>query len=170
MKKKLFIGVLLSVFSFTMLHAAPVDFGSAKRIAREFCDWQSSAAKGDMLTCVYPKATKSGEFVPYYIFNVGEGNGFVIVSGDDNTLRRVLAYSETGAFDMENLPDNVRYWLGFYEEQVKLASKVNVPARKKFESHGTPIGLPCSARLVIIRLSPTICSVLSIIRQESGAW
>ncbi|MDE7356988.1 MAG: C10 family peptidase, partial [Bacteroidales bacterium] len=143
MKKKLFIGVLLSVFSFTMLHAAPVDFGSAKRIAREFCDWQSSAAKGDMLTCVYPKATKSGEFVPYYIFNVGEGNGFVIVSGDDNTIRRVLAYSETGAFDMENLPDNVRYWLGFYEEQVKLASKMSMPVRKSpVESHGTPIVAP----------------------------
>ncbi|MDE6694865.1 MAG: C10 family peptidase, partial [Bacteroidales bacterium] len=143
MKKKLFIGVLLSVFSFTWLHAAPVSLGSAKSIAREFCDWQSKATKGDMLTCVYPKATKSGEFVPYYIFNVGEGNGFVIVSGDDNTMRRVLAYSETGMFDMENLPDNVRYWLGFYEEQVKLASSSSAPVRKApVESHGAPIVAP----------------------------
>ncbi|MBD5397649.1 T9SS type A sorting domain-containing protein [bacterium] len=143
MKKKLFVGVLLSVFSLTWLHAAPVNLGSAKRIAREFCDWQSSAAKGDILTCVYPKSTKSDGFVPYYIFNVGEGNGFVIVSGDDNTVRNVLAYSETGAFDMENLPDNVRYWLGFYEEQVQLASQMNVPARKTGpESHGTPVVAP----------------------------
>ena len=143
MKKKLFVGVLLSVFSLTWLHAAPVNLGSAKRIAREFCDWQSSAAKGDILTCVYPKSTKSDGFVPYYIFNVGEGNGFVIVSGDDNTVRNVLAYSETGAFDMENLPDNVRYWLGFYEEQVQLASQMNVPARKKApEAHGIPIVAP----------------------------
>ncbi|MDE5610084.1 MAG: C10 family peptidase, partial [Bacteroidales bacterium] len=143
MKKKLFIGVLLSVFSLAWLHAAPVSLGSAKSIAREFCDWQSKATKGDMLTCVYPKATKSGEFVPYYIFNVGEGNGFVIVSGDDNTSRNVLAYSETGAFDMENLPDNVRYWLGFYEEQVKLASASSVPVRKlPVESHGEPIVAP----------------------------
>ena len=143
MKKKLFVGVLLSVFSLTWLHAAPVNLGSAKRIAREFCDWQSSAAKGDILTCVYPKSTKSDGFVPYYIFNVGEGNGFVIVSGDDNTMHRVLAYSETGSFDMENLPDNVRYWLGYYEEQVQLASQMNVPARKKpVESHGTPIVAP----------------------------
>lgn len=143
MKKKLFVGVLLSVFSLTWLHAVPVNLGSAKRIAREFCDWQSSAAKGDILTCVYPKSTKSDGFVPYYIFNVGEGNGFVIVSGDDNTVRNVLAYSETGAFDMENLPDNVRYWLGFYEEQVQLASQMNVPARKTGpESHGTPVVAP----------------------------
>lgn len=156
MKKKLFIGVLLGVFSLAWLSAAPVDLGSAKKIAREFCDWQNKATKGDMLTCVYPaKAAKSGERVPYYIFNVGEGNGFVIVSGDDNTSHDVLAYSETGAFDMENLPDNVRYWLGFYEEQVKLASESAAPVRKApVASHGDPIVAPLLGEICYNQAAP----------------
>lgn len=171
MKKKLFIGVLLGVFSLTMLQAAPVNLGSAKKIAREFCDWQSKAAKGDILTCVYPaKAAKSGEFVPYYIFNVGDGNGFVIVSGDDNTMRNVLAYSETGAFDMENLPDNVRYWLDFYEEQVQLASQMNVPARKApVASHGTPIVAPLLGDICYNQSEPynLLCPMDRMVGQRS---
>ncbi|MDE5609943.1 MAG: C10 family peptidase, partial [Bacteroidales bacterium] len=120
-------------------------------------------------TCVYPKATKSGEFVPYYIFNVGEGNGFVIVSGDDNTVRRVLAYSETGAFDMEKLPDNVRYWLGFYEEQVKLASASSAPVRKEFESHGTPIVAPLLGDISYNQDAPynILCPIDRTTRQRS---
>ena len=54
----------------------------------------------------------------YYVFNVGENEGFVIVSGDDDA-RAVLAYGDTGSFDANNIPDNVKYWLNRYKEQIE---------------------------------------------------
>ena len=54
---------------------------------------------------------------PYYIFNVQDSQGFVIVSGDDRTVP-ILGYTEVGSFDAENVPDNVRWWLQGYANQI----------------------------------------------------
>jgi Peptidase C10 family. len=45
-----------------------------------------------------------------YIFNVENKDGFVIVSGDERT-EPILAYSDKGHVDANNLPDNLRSWL-----------------------------------------------------------
>lgn len=50
----------------------------------------------------------------FYIYNKND-EAFVIVSGDER-MPEVLAYSENNIFGEENIPDNVRYWLAFYEE------------------------------------------------------
>ena len=52
---------------------------------------------------------------PYYIFSVSKDRGFVIVSADQR-MPAVLAYSENGLFDSDNIPPNVQYWLDCYEE------------------------------------------------------
>lgn len=56
----------------------------------------------------------------YYIINAADNAGFVIVSGDD-CVREVLAYSNKGNLDYNNLPDNAKYWLDFYAEEIKQA-------------------------------------------------
>ncbi len=43
----------------------------------------------------------------YYIYNVGEGDGFVMVSGDDR-VAPVLGYSLSGSFDPGDMPSNMR--------------------------------------------------------------
>ncbi|MDE6278944.1 MAG: C10 family peptidase, partial [Paramuribaculum sp.] len=43
--------------------------------------------------------------------------GFIIASGDDR-LRPVLAVVDNGSFDPQNLPDNLRWWLSQYEEEI----------------------------------------------------
>ena len=53
----------------------------------------------------------------FYIFNVENNGGFVIVSGDDR-MTEILGYSEHGSFDLLNAPENVRWWLGQYEQAV----------------------------------------------------
>lgn len=45
----------------------------------------------------------------FYVFESKLG-GFVIVSGDDVT-KPILGYSEEGEFDVDNIPDNLRWWL-----------------------------------------------------------
>jgi hypothetical protein len=52
-----------------------------------------------------------------YIFNIGDDNGFVILSGDDRTPS-VLGYADTGRFDYEQLPDNARAWIDGYAQQI----------------------------------------------------
>lgn len=54
---------------------------------------------------------------PFYVFNVGQNEGFVMVSGDDRTPA-ILGYGENGNMDMSQLPDNLRYWLEEYERQI----------------------------------------------------
>ena len=54
----------------------------------------------------------------FYVFNTEDNDGFVIVSGDDRT-EAILGYSDHGRLDMDNMPDNFRYWLDCYEEQIK---------------------------------------------------
>ena len=58
---------------------------------------------------------KDGSNAGYYVFNAENDGGFVVVAGDDR-LKDILGYSENGSFSMENLPDNVKWLLDYYDE------------------------------------------------------
>ena len=129
MKKRTWIGIaLVMLVSMGGLNAAPVGFSKAKDLAEEFYRVQSRSTKKNLpeFVCVYPASRAQKADAPYYIFNVGEDQGFVIVSGDDNTRCAVLGYSDHGRFEMAGMPENVRSWLAFYEEGVKLAAEAPV--------------------------------------------
>ena len=51
-----------------------------------------------------------------YAFNL-DGGGYVIASADSRTLP-VLGYSDTGTFDWEQLPENMRSWLKSYDKAI----------------------------------------------------
>ena len=65
-------------------------------------------------------ARSRGVMLPdyYYVFNAGEGQGFVIVSADDRTSD-ILGYCPEGSFDADKIPSNMAAWLQGYEEQIK---------------------------------------------------
>ena len=74
----------------------------------------------------------------FYIFNA-DGGGFVIVSGDDRTVA-ILGYSDKGNINIEKLPDNVRYWLNGYAEQISgLGENYHVSARSLTRAKGQAI-------------------------------
>lgn len=60
----------------------------------------------------------------YYAYNIGQGNGYVIVATDDNVENTILGYSDKGTFDTTRMPDNMRWWLTEYDRQVEEASKL----------------------------------------------
>jgi len=64
-------------------------------------------------------AAKTGSSA-YYIFNVSEKGGFVIVSAEDST-EPILGYVEKGSFDMDDIPENMKEWLKEYERQIAWA-------------------------------------------------
>ncbi|MBR0037395.1 MAG: C10 family peptidase [Bacteroidales bacterium] len=54
-------------------------------------------------------STSADAFVPYYIFNKSEGDGFVIISGS-SLMRPVIAYGDNALSLDTELPDNIQYW------------------------------------------------------------
>ena len=55
----------------------------------------------------------------YYIFNF-ENGGFILVSADQR-FYPVLAYSSQGRFDLEDIPENCKSWIDWYEAQIEKA-------------------------------------------------
>jgi hypothetical protein len=53
-----------------------------------------------------------------YIYNIGENDGFVIVSGDD-CAQPVLGYADSGHFDLDKIPDNAKNWINSYVSAIE---------------------------------------------------
>ncbi|MBO4820363.1 MAG: C10 family peptidase [Prevotella sp.] len=56
----------------------------------------------------------------YYVFNQGDGQGFVIVSGDDAAYD-ILGYSDEGRFDQTDVPKNLQALLDDYANDIAWA-------------------------------------------------
>ena len=70
-------------------------------------------------------ATTSQQTV--YVFNVGEHDGFVIVSGDDRA-RTILGYADSGTFDASQAPTALSEMLAIYARQIELSAQSGSPA------------------------------------------
>lgn len=55
----------------------------------------------------------------YYAFNVS-GGGFIIVGGDA-VAQEILGFSHEGTFDPSQMPENMKWWLNQYEQQISYA-------------------------------------------------
>lgn len=61
----------------------------------------------------------------YYVFNVGgKDDGFVIVSGDDR-MEPVFGYCTSGNYDVNNVPDGLKWMLETYTMQVESLGKTS---------------------------------------------
>ena len=70
----------------------------------------------------------------FYVFNADGNQGFVIVSGDDRTTE-IIGYSKTGHLDMEQMPDNLKWWLDGYVRQMEALTTSAKPAQMA-KTHG----------------------------------
>lgn len=133
MKKTLLLLILL-LFSIQEIFARQLTSSEAQAIATSFYKSKqavstrvavSSAASSAELKLAYTctesilKTRSSGSSATayYYIFNVGTNGGFVIVSGDDRA-KPILGYTDSGSFPADNLPDNFRNWMSFYQKEL----------------------------------------------------
>ncbi len=99
--------------------AAHVTQAQAKSEALAFIQQKQGAPKSLRFMASAPRVQSASiDNACYYIFNVGNNGGFVIVSGDDRT-NPILGFSDEGAFDPNNVPANMQSWLKGYEEQIK---------------------------------------------------
>ena len=124
---------ILLLFATMMAWAGNVTESEALQKAMTFIDNQCAthsqrhmrlAAKGTQLN--NKLTTVVGE--SYYVFNVGQDNGYVIVSADDRTPA-ILGYADEGTFNVNNIPDNMKAWLQSYADQLEYLNTHTTAAR-----------------------------------------
>lgn len=133
MKRQLLLlltGLLLCSLS---LFAKNVDTQKALLVASNFSKQLHSPSlrsEGASLKLAYtakPSLRSAGPETYYYVFNIGENEGYIIISGDD-CARPVLGYSKSNAFDINQIPDNMKSWLTHYQEQIAYAASNSTPS------------------------------------------
>ena len=124
MKKTLFILIIASVLCLNANADSPIRLAIEK--ARQF------ALEKNIRIDIPSEDDLSP--APYHIFNAKDYGGFVIVSSVNHT-GIVLGYSDTGNIDPDNMPENLRWWLGCYERSLQYASHSTSIAKAPSERH-----------------------------------
>ena len=133
MKKLLFIPLL---FISLCLSAAPIGEKKAREIATQFfsqtvtrgasvnldLEWAGS----DINAAVTRGAVTDADEALMYIYNRADAKGFVIVSGDNST-RPIIAYSNEGNFEVNNIADATRWMLSAWCDQIEASREANIP-------------------------------------------
>ena len=157
MKKTL---LFIAIFALTIgrIFAGPVDAQRAQQLGQRFLS--ATTLKSDIMTnLVYSSATRGN--VDYYVFNVNNGNGFVIIAGDDR-VKPVLAYSTTGSFDANDIADGFNFTLNSFSEEIQyvrdhnLTATADIVAEWKSLSENGTIKQGRSSRAVVGPLLPTL--------------
>ncbi len=94
--------------------SAPVTLDAARAKADAFL--QSTGRKISGRKAVKQHADKDNTPL-YYIFNIQDDGGFIIVSGDDAT-EEILGYTTKGRYDENHLPPNMSSWLDSRSEEI----------------------------------------------------
>ena len=110
--KKLSCLLFLLMVSLSMM-ANPITQRQAKLKAMAFASSHMRMANANAnLAYRSHQNTENGNV---YIYNIGEKEGFVVVSGDDRT-ESILGYVDEGTFDSRQMPESMMAWLKNYEE------------------------------------------------------
>lgn len=141
MKQRIILSALMSVLTLAV-HAADVSEQQARQIAAKMMAGFSAVthrasgaphrASGAAPSLAY--IADEGGRNNLYVFNNETGEGFVIVSGSDQTTASVLGYSDKGRFDIEQAPENLKYLLAMYEEQIIAVRSKGTEANRRAPS------------------------------------
>ncbi len=102
-------------------YAATVSLDEAKAIATEFVSARNAQTTASNLTPVYT-AESDGKPV-YYVFNVGNNAGFVMVSAE-TCATPVLGYSFQNGFPVGSTPEAMKWMINGLEREIKAAPSI----------------------------------------------
>lgn len=117
-----FFALLLGAIVAIGLHAEPITREQARQKAIDYLKRNNVAhqlAPVSNRARLAPRRSKSAsdDLDLYYVFSRGEGEGFIIMSGDDRTVP-VIGYTDNGDFDYNELNPNMRHWLDSRESEL----------------------------------------------------
>ncbi|MDZ4667203.1 MAG: C10 family peptidase [bacterium] len=139
--KKIFTFFALFCFS-AFAFAKPVSLETAKMVGQNFLSSRTNSAAfktAVSLELAYTASSAANSSVAairaanyFFVFNVSNGNGYVIVSADDNAAP-VLAYSDEGDFNPQNMGPNTRKWLDNYKAEIRYIIQNNIEQTKELK-------------------------------------
>ena len=113
--------LLLMLFVSIVAMGGPVTPDEARQKITKFMNPRRANAISEsslqLVATSHYQVQKETMAASYYVFNVGEGQGFVIAGADDR-VPAVLGYSSKGQFDPQNMPENMKAWLESYDDQM----------------------------------------------------
>jgi len=135
---KKFTTLLAAFLCFAIIHAKPIDKNKAELVAKNFTSYRlKKSVKASQFTAVSiqlnaasnTNASTSNNPAVFAV-NIGNNDGFVIVSGDDAALP-ILGYADNGRFSTQNMPRVVVKWFNQYDEQIRYirSNKIEASAR-----------------------------------------
>ena len=116
---------LLAVISSLM--AGPVDQQKAQKVGAKFLSTNDISERNADIQLQLVSTATHRDAVDYYVFNVANGEGFVIVAGDDR-VKPILAYSTTGQFDPNNVADGFQFTLDGFRQEIQYIREHNLSA------------------------------------------
>ena len=121
---------LLGLVMVTSLWADDISLPQAQQIAAGYFDEASPLQGGAKRAPAVLQPVYRTEADEIYVFNNPDGNGWVIVAGEDRARKTILAYSHTGSFDYETAPDGVKMLLEQYADGISKLRKNGLPEVK----------------------------------------
>lgn len=117
MKKVLFfIACLLTAGA---VSAQKVSVSDAREAARVYLGSKVTRGGATDLRLAHTQYSLDGSNTEdVYIFNNGDDGGFVIVAGDMRASSLIIGHSDSGAFDADDIPTNMAWWLSEYARQI----------------------------------------------------
>jgi hypothetical protein len=141
MNKKNLLLIIALLFSLNSLTAKQVDIVTAENVAKNFyltTAKGSSLGQSMVLSVAYESKSmlnhiSSNEIPLFYIYNINQTEGYVIVTADDN-IQPILGYSESSYFDANDIPINMAKWLENYKKEIEYIINTQAPANDEIET------------------------------------
>ena len=159
--KKLFLSLCLIALGFGSLMAGPVDQQKAQRLGAKFLGTTAVSQRNADIQLNLVSAALTRGATDYYVFNVSNGEGFVIVAGDDR-VKPILAYSTTGQYDPQNVSEGFAFTLNGFREEIayvrdhNLSATPDIVAEWRSVAHNGSLNRGEQTRVVVGPLCQTI--------------
>ena len=135
--RKIVVSIIALLVSSMTLMAERVSREDASLVANHFMNVAATSANGVKRAApskrMVLKKAAAVEENQYYVYENENGEGWVIISAND-AVRPILAYSETGHFPIENMPSNLRKWMGKYDQFIKRIETDSVEASEETQA------------------------------------
>jgi hypothetical protein len=156
--KKLLTVLAVFIFSVGGLFAKPVSIKTAQKVAENFYKLNSST---DVKTISLVYTSASGKSaVLFYAFNINNGDGFVIVSGDD-AATPVIGYATEKTFVNPEAGSTIGNWLLKRGEEINFIQEKNLVAdAKTSQQWSTYLNYNYSNRLINNSTTSSVVSPL----------
>lgn len=156
MKKINYACIGLLFFAVTM-DANPVTKQTAETVAGNFYTQQFKSSN-PVLTLAYTGLANNGQ-AAYYVFNINNNGGFIIVSAEDAT-HPIIGYSNKGQYIIPANNNNVAWWMNCRKQEIEYARTKSLAPSNTIKAEWTAYinNTPLNTHNVMSAVAPLVKS------------